>query len=289
MKSQENSYTIVVTGASGYLGAKVVRKLRHSGKNVVGIDFLNSDINLDLSTPRLIFDHKIKEKYVLIHLASRLPGTVGGTQLESENHFVVENLARNLNPVRSLFMSSTAVYDVKMKEEFPVVQPWEVYGKSKFQAEKLMHQSFKNLTILRSGTLFDNERGGAISKIVRRGQNGKTVMLPNEGRNHHPFTSTMDVVNFIHQWVDSEVLFKPIYDLVCREPLSFHEIFSLGCSRPKIQNIPTALLSKIGSDKFPIMGISAWHLNALNYDLIKFQHQPEELELSSSKQLFQSI
>jgi nucleoside-diphosphate-sugar epimerase len=289
MKSQEHNYQVVVTGASGYLGTKLVNALRASGRNVLGIDLASSDLNLDLSSRNLSVEHKLDSSFILIHLASRLPGTAKGSQLAEESRLIIKNLSQNFKPVKTLFMSSTAVYGVTTAKDFPMVQPWEVYGSAKFEAECLMKKNFPRLTIIRSGTLFDKDRGGSIARIINRGQAGKCVFLPNHGMNHHPFTNTGDVVNFISLWLEGDTFNEQVYDIVTKESLSFREIFSLKGRRVRIRNISGRYLSHVGFDAFPIMGISSWHLNALNYNLHRFEHVPLGMHISTTKELFQSI
>jgi nucleoside-diphosphate-sugar epimerase len=289
MESQAANYQIVVTGASGYLGSSLVRTLKGLGYKVIGIDLVASDINLDLSQPNLNIQERINSDFLLIHLASRLPGTVPGDQLAKESKIIIENLVRNFTPSRTLFMSSTAVYALEAKNHFADVRPWEIYGETKLQAENDLRKNFDRVSILRSGTLFDRNRGGAISKIISRGQEGKIVFLPNHGENHHPFTSTLDVVNFICEWVTDKNNSNRIYDIVSPNALTFREIFELKGKSPIIGNVSSKVLSRLGSDRYPLMGISAWHLNALNYNLTNFENLPQEIKLTSTKELFQSI
>ena len=289
MESQAANNQIVVTGASGYLGSSLVRTLRGLGFTVIGIDLSGSDINLNLSEPDLRIQEQINSDCILVHLASRLPGTVPGDQLAKENEAMIENLAKNFTPSRTLFMSSTAVYALNTMNRFAQVQPWEIYGETKLRAEYLLQQNFEKVSILRSGTLFDKNRGGAISKIIHRGQQGRLVFLPNNGGNHHPFTSTLDVVNFICTWITEKNISNRIYDIVSPNALTFREIFELKGMSPVIKNVPSKMLSGLGSDRYPFMGISAWHLNALNYDLTDFENVPQDIELTTTKELFQSI
>ena len=61
--------TIIITGSSGYLGSKILSSCRRLNKrNVIGLDFKNADINLDLMDYKQLVDVKnnFGHSYILL-------------------------------------------------------------------------------------------------------------------------------------------------------------------------------------------------------------------------------
>jgi hypothetical protein len=57
------------------------------------------------------------------------------------------------------------------------------------------------------------------------------------------------------------------YDLWAAEPISALEFLQTRGQSSKIINLPNYVQRVFGSDLLPLLGISKWHLSALNYDV----------------------
>jgi len=270
---------VVVTGAAGYLGQKVVEKLRKNGNQVLTLDLVNADFELDLTSSRDFFDVILPEgSYCLVHLAAQLPGKDKGKRILQNSKMILSNLMENLEPERVLFISSTAVYPLNSNEGLLRPDPWEVYGRAKYEVERSIKSSFNSWTIFRLGTLYDSERVGGIAKLIAAGLTGKLIFLPNRGRNKHPFVNTDDAVRAISHWVENPGFAeRQTIDIVARNPVSFIDLVSKYSSvPPKIFTLPK-ITNFFGWDSFPILGISRWHFRALGYDQPRFNPCPEEI------------
>ena len=274
--------TIVITGSSGYLGSKLISSLGNStNKSIIGLDVKNADINLDLlDRMSLKSASKNFDDVELVHLAGQLPGTDSSKNLLQNSLNIVRNLIEILNPKRTLFLSSTAIYPTENKENSLEPKPWEAYGYSKLAVEDYLINNTVNFSVFRSGTMFDKSRKGGIQKLLTSALNGKPTLIPKKGVVHHPFVSTSDVVKSILFWIENpDFLERSFSDLVASDPVTIRKlIFENSNLNPKLFSLPR-VARKIGSDSFPIFGISKWHINALYYDIA------DQLKVSDSLQM----
>jgi nucleoside-diphosphate-sugar epimerase len=284
--------TIVITGSSGYLGSKLIASLGNSSnKNIIGLDIKNADLNLDLLN-RISLKSASRNftQVELVHLAGQLPGTDSSKNLMQNSLNVVRNLIEILNPKRTLFLSSTAVYPTENNTHSLEPKPWEAYGYSKLAVENYLFNNTANYSIFRSGTMFDRSRKGGIQKLLTSALNGKPTLIPKKGVVRHPFVSTSDVVKSILFWIEnSDFLERSFSDLVASDPVTISElIFENSDSNPKLFSLP-GVARKIGSDNFPIFGISKWHINALYYDIADQLKVSYPLQMKPMLSLFDPI
>jgi nucleoside-diphosphate-sugar epimerase len=266
---QKISY--VVLGSSGYLGKKVVARLQKEALKVVEID-LHGKISVNLANFNNLETLELPKRYALINLASILPGRVGKKEFVDQTNAMTTNILKKFKPIRTLFISSTAVYSKNPSLKYaPEIGPWEIYGQHKLIQEEKFNLGFPDLTIFRCATLLDESRSGGIANLIKRGLWGKMLLLPAKGKKHHPFVDTLDVTDNIIRWAENPSIENMTVDLVGDEPDTLFNLISKNAIRPtKIIEIPQYLTNHLGSDNLPIAGISRWHLGALGYDLKDF-------------------
>lgn len=158
------SKRILVTGATGFLGTHVVRRLKRLDANVVaiertsgkgdhllrlGVEVVPGDIT-DSSRMVELIDSLVD--YVL-HVAAALSG-VPRKVFEAVNVQATENLARlsaEANVHRFIYISSIAVYgdfgDRDVDETYPLTEYGDPYGDSKIRSEKRLSQVVDSLSL----------------------------------------------------------------------------------------------------------------------------------------------
>lgn len=269
----------VILGAYGYLGRKVLQKFEEMKLPTIPVD-MSGHITCDLTNIDDLRKLKLPTTFNLLHLASLLPGSRPSRNLIESSRKMTNNIVSVLNPSKMLFVSSTAVYQRRLQNTaYPKVQPWEVYGREKYWQEETLRKSLENLTVFRCGTLVDEDRGGGISKLLKKGFSGGTLVLPKSGQVHHPFVDTNDVVDNISRWAldGNKSLPTGIFDIVGRNPRMFNDIFNMfSQKKTKIYTMPVITSELFGSDTFPLFGLSRWHLGALSYDIKKFEQTSEQ-------------
>ncbi len=173
----EKQMRILLTGGSGYLGSILTRKLLKKGHSVRILDnFLfgrnsikeiENDKNLEIIEGDIrdlsIVSKSIKNVDTVIHLAS-IVGTQSA-ELDPKTSIEINYLStRNIADLckiykikQFIFASTCSVYGAQPDQlisENSEVNPLDSYGRSKFESERAILQSYDYPTILRLGTLF---------------------------------------------------------------------------------------------------------------------------------------
>ncbi len=158
-------FTVLLTGAAGFIGRTVHRHLNTAGIDCVGIDrqsacsagvgsSSNRALAVDLSDPEslnaLFASHKFD---VIVHLAAVLPGAaskdpIAATQLNIGGSLALLQRALNHSVRRFVFGSSTSVYgsagtNTPISEQNPAA-PIDAYGVAKRAVEIIGENLKKN-------------------------------------------------------------------------------------------------------------------------------------------------
>lgn len=166
---------ILITGASGYIGQRLVRYYLEKGVSVIGLgryvqstfdnrNFfkLKCDITENSDIERVIEKLSDKKIGTLFHLAAELhsPEKFKLFKCNTDGTSKVLNLSVDLNIEKLIFASTTMAMGPVRKKEIPAdenkpCRPVSDYGKSKLKAEQiLLKQNYIPVTILRFGYVY---------------------------------------------------------------------------------------------------------------------------------------
>lgn len=256
---------VVITGARGYVGTRLVKEFLRRGIEVIEVDASGPNgLNLASQEASDFLSSFLPSEFDLVHLAFPLPGTMPSQKMrEMVNGMNSSLLNMKRYPRKSLLISSTAVYSPDAAMNY---SPWEVYGELKSHSETQL-KKLGRLSIIRPGTLVDANRRSAIATIYRRALLGRLAILPDGGSLAHPFLHVNDLVEACCSWQASADLILNTTDLWATDPISPLTYLNLNGVKSRILKLPKFLQQTIGSDNLPLVGVSKWHLRALNYDV----------------------
>jgi len=231
---------ILVTGAAGFIGFHVARRLAENGRAVVGIDNLNAYYDPKLKQARLarlallpnFGFHKLdladRAGMAALFAAHRFPAVVHLAAQAGVRHSLVApfdyadaNLAGFLNVLEGcrhngcrhlLYASSSSVYGANARMPFRtsdnVDHPLSLYGATK-KANELMAHAYANLFALpATGLRFFTVYGPwgrpdmAMWLFAAAIEAGTPIRLFNHGRMRRDFTYVDDVVEAVVRLVD---------------------------------------------------------------------------------------
>ena len=240
---------ILVTGAAGFIGYHVARRLLENGKQVVGLDNLNAYYDPKLKDARLAELAKFKGfEFVRLDLADRaemarlftmrrFPHVVHLAAQAGVRHSLVDphayidsNIVGFTNILEGcrhhgckhlLFASSSSVYGSNTKMPFSIHEnvdhPLSLYGASK-KANELMAHSYAHLfkmptTGLRFFTVYGpwGRPDMAMWIFAKAIAAGEPIRLFNHGNMRRDFTYVDDVVESIVRLVDRAPAGNPNY------------------------------------------------------------------------------
>jgi len=217
--------TVLITGAGGYIGCKLVDYLQDKGYKIKALDrfffgkerlqsvLKNSQIEFIEEDIRFFDPEILKDVEVVIDLAalSNDPtGELDPVKTWSINYlgrFRVATLAKFMGVKRYIFPSSCSVYGFQEEvvSETSPVNPLTTYAKANYKAEvdiKRLTDENYCVVILRFATVygysprmrFDLAINGMVRGFFK---NGKIPIL-RDGTQYRPFVHVMDVCKAIH-------------------------------------------------------------------------------------------
>lgn len=231
---------ILVTGGSGFIAGKLIKKLKSQGHNVISIDKKPSEgtLTYDISSPDFVdnFNVDISFDYIF-HLAAQSGGKY------SLDHPYVDGkwnclgtlnmvkLAEKLNINKFIYISSMAVYGNKdyAKETLEHINPISYYGVSKYAGElytKLVHEHYNiPYTIFRlfatygSGQDLTNKHQGILSIYLDQALNSDVVNITGKKDRVRELIHVDDVINALLYSFNEETNNK-IYNVSNNEKLT---------------------------------------------------------------------
>jgi UDP-glucuronate 4-epimerase len=255
---------ILVTGAAGFIGYHVAKRLLDRGETVIGLDNLNAYYDPRLKEARLaelrprngftferidLADRKAMEDFFarhsgltgIVHLAAQagvrysLSDPFAYTEANVTGHLTVLEGCRRLSALKHLvYASSSSVYGGNEKLPFavddPVEQPVSLYAATKL-ADELMTAAYSHLfripaTGLRFFTVYGPWGRPDMSAFLftRAILAGEPIQVFNGGDMERDFTYIDDVAAGVIAALD-----RPPPDDPKRRP---HRIYNLGNHRP---------------------------------------------------------
>ena len=239
---------IVVSGGAGFIGSRLVRKLAHSGHEIVVVDDLSKGslvgikdlldagvVKLNKHDIRVVdgLGEMLRGCDALIHLAA--VSTVPEAEADLSKAFTVnvvgtENLLKisaEIGLDRIVFASSAAVYgdNPRAVSENTKPNPLGVYGSTKLLGERLLESYSRSHNIksvaLRIFNVYGGEKGtGVVDCFLRSCLEDKPLTIYGNGEHVRDFIHVDDVVEAI------------IKALKYTEKGSLFERFNIATGRP---------------------------------------------------------
>ena len=229
---------ITLIGGSGFVGTRLIDLLRHDYQ-LRNIDKRQSHFFSDIT---VIGDVRDKDKMVellegtdvVVLLAAEHRDDVSPVSLYYDvNVGGMRNVlaAMEANGIkRIVFTSSVAVYGLNKKnpdEEHPK-DPFNHYGKSKWQAEEVLQEWFKghgdwNINILRPTVIFGERNRGNVYNLLHQISSGKFLMV-GDGNNKKSMAYVGNIVAFIRFLIEEQSSGYNVYNYIDKPDMTMNEL-----------------------------------------------------------------
>jgi dTDP-4-dehydrorhamnose reductase len=230
---------IIVTGAAGRLGGRLVESLTARGHEVTGVDVQQFDIT-DFAATRAYIDETFAE--LVIHPAAWTD--VDGCAADPAKAVQINGLgAQNVALAAArvgaavLYVSSNEVFDGRAHtpyREYDVTRPVNPYGYSKWVGEQAVARINPRHYIVRTAWLFAHGGKNFIQSILNAAQAGKSLrVVTNEIANP---TYTDDLADAVVQLIETERF--GTYHLVNEGAVSRYEFARYALERAGFTDVP---------------------------------------------------
>ena len=260
---------ICIIGGSGFVGTRLMQILEED-------TFLNIDKNKSKTFQSVTRNEDIrnlstleKEINTVVLLAAEHSDNVSPTSLYydvnvSGTQMVLEAMSRGgINNL--IFTSSVAVYGLNKvnPSEKTVVSPFNHYGKSKWEAEKVIKEWYnknpadRSVTIIRPAVIFGERNRGNVYQLLKQISSGRFLMI-GKGNNFKSMAYVGNVVAFIKQRLELADVGYQIFNYVDKPDLTMTSLLGV---------IEKSLNKKIPSIRIPIF---LGYLGGLAFDALAF-------------------
>jgi len=197
---------ILVSGASGFIGSRLLKALEKDGHDVDNYDLVNGD---DIRDKFKLDEKFLKGNYdVVMHLAAiagtarsdEFPDEYISTNIGGTNNIV--KLCKKYNVKHLIHFSSSSVVagnKNKLSKEIDPYNPVNIYGVTKVAGELIVKKSGVNYTIVRPFTVYgsNGRKDAVLYKWIEQIKHGGKVHIYGIGDSSRGYTHVDDIVNAV--------------------------------------------------------------------------------------------
>lgn len=206
--------SVLLVGGSGFIGSELARQLDRQGRAFVIADkvpsrvFPDKYVHLDITDPDAPTSDVSRDCTAIVHLAAEHRDDVRPRsrydEVNVEGTRNVVGMAQQHGIDRIVFTSTVAVYGFADPEtgEAGTINPFNDYGRTKFEAEKILRAwqerapEVRSLTIIRPTVVFGPGNRGNVFNLLRQIARRHFVMI-GDGKNRKSMAYVENVSAFI--------------------------------------------------------------------------------------------
>lgn len=249
---------ITLIGGSGFVGTRLLDLLKDSKDyNLENIDLLPSHFFNELSVVGDVreqeqMDNLLSGSEMVVLLAAQHRDDVSPVSLYYDTNvggMKVTLKAMEKNGIKRLvFFSSVAVYGLNKNnpdENYPA-DPFNHYGKSKWQAELVLQEWYKshpdwNINIVRPTVIFGERNRGNVYNLLKQISSGKFLMV-GAGTNVKSMAYVGNIVAFVKFLIEKVTAGYNVYNYIDKPDTNMNDLVAL---------VERVLKKKIPSTHFP--------------------------------------
>ena len=277
---------IALIGASGFVGTRLIDLLKRESPQyeLRNIDLLPSHFFNEITVigdvrSQQEMDEKLKGTDVVVLLAAQHRDDVSPVSLYYDTN--VEGMKVTLNAMkkngckRIVFFSSVAVYGLNKNnpDENHPKDPFNHYGKSKWQAEQVLQEWYKdhsdwNVNIVRPTVIFGERNRGNVYNLLSQIAGGKFLMV-GKGENRKSMAYVGNVVAFVKFLIENSQDGYNVFNYIDKPDFTMNRLVAL-VGKVLGKNIPSVhfpswmgmmggycfdVLAKLTGKKLPISSV----------------------------------
>lgn len=231
---------IAIIGGSGFVGSRLIKELKeHHYSDVINIDKQQSSFYPELTTIANVLDVErltpllIGVDLVVLLAAEHRDDVTPKSLYYDVNVNGMKNVlaAMDTNGIhRIVFTSSVAIYGLNKKtpNEQHLPDPFNEYGKTKYQAEEVLQDWFandqnRNVNIIRPTVIFGERNRGNVYNLLRQISTGKFMMV-GDGQNKKSMSYVGNIVSCLRFYIEKLVDGYHVFNYVDQEDFTMNEL-----------------------------------------------------------------
>lgn len=234
---------VTLIGGSGFVGTRLTDLLKESNEyQLTNIDlqpshFFNDITQIGDVREQKQMDEMLAGSELVVLLAAQHRDDVSPISLYYDTN--VEGMkvclkAMEKNGIkRIIFFSSVAVYGLNKKnpkEDHPA-DPFNHYGKSKWQAEQVLQEWYKthhdwNINIVRPTVIFGERNRGNVFNLLKQISSGKFLMV-GKGTNVKSMAYVGNIVAFVKYMIENIKTGYNVYNYIDKPDYSMNDLVAL--------------------------------------------------------------
>jgi len=245
-------------GASGFVGTRLLDLLKQTNYSLQNIDKRQSLFHSEITTIANVLDKDslirlLKNTDIVVLLAAEHRDDVSPVSLYYNVN--VEGMKNTLEAMeangvkRIVFTSSVAVYGLNKKnpDEEHSTDPFNHYGKSKWQAEQVLQEWYKshpdwNINIVRPTVIFGERNRGNVYNLLKQISSGKFLMV-GDGNNKKSMAYVGNIVAFIQYLIEHKTSGYNVFNYVDKPDFTMNDL---------VNHVGKVLGRYIPSTHFPV-------------------------------------
>lgn len=249
---------ITLIGGSGFVGTRLLDLLKETPDySLKNIDLLPSHFFNDFTVLGDVreqeqMDRLLSGADVVVLLAAQHRDDVSPVSLYYDTNVggmkVTLNAMEKNGIKRLVFFSSVAVYGLNKKnpDESHPADPFNHYGKSKWQAEQVLQEWYKshpdwNINIVRPTVIFGERNRGNVYNLLHQISSGKFLMV-GKGDNVKSMAYVGNIVAFVKFLIENVASGYNVYNYIDKPDTNMNDLVAL---------VGKVLKKKIPSTHFP--------------------------------------
>lgn len=235
---------VTMIGASGFVGTRLIDLLKEEPANYTlkNIDLLPSHFFNDITTIGDVreqeqMDRELAGADVVVLLAAQHRDDVSPVSLYYDTNvggMKVTLQAMEKNGIKRLvFFSSVAVYGLNKQnpnEEHPA-DPFNHYGKSKWQAEQVLQEWAKthkdwNINIVRPTVIFGERNRGNVYNLLKQISSGRFLMV-GKGTNVKSMAYVGNIVAFVKYLIENVTEGYNVFNYIDKPDTNMNDLVAL--------------------------------------------------------------
>lgn len=233
---------IAIIGGSGFVGSRLIEELKKSESNTLkNIDKQQSPFFNNITAIANVLDKEAMVKelsghdIVVLLAAEHRDDVTPKTLYYDVNVQGMQNVleAMDVNGIkRIVFTSSVAVYGLNKvnPDENHAVDPFNEYGITKWQAEEVLQEWYKNdnsknINILRPTVIFGERNRGNVYNLLKQISSGKFMMI-GSGNNKKSMAYVGNITSFINFLIKERSSGYNVFNYIDKPDFTMNELVS---------------------------------------------------------------